>query len=331
MANELFNRHIVLEVGDFRIESKVESGIRQGLSVQFDVERSLSPSPNKARIQIWGLSEDERNQIKAQTGVIRRTSRVPDLKAATATVVTNALLNGISKNTVLVPGITKTKTKIESVHRSIPVKLHAGYLSQKPTLIYSGELTDANTTKPGSEIITTIETGDGQKALRRSRARRSFGPGTKVETVIRYLARQLGMKINNESLIKNAAFEQVGQTYVKGVTLSGRAGHELARIAQACGLEFSIQEGVITFVERGKPVSNEAILLTDSTGLIESPEKGKKGIVRAKALIVPGLVPGRRIRFNDDTIRGFFRAWRVRYEGSMFSQPFYAHVECKEV
>ena len=74
-----------------------------------------------------------------------------------------------------------------------------------------------------------------------------------------------------------------------------------------------------------------AIVLSPETGLLSAPEKSSKGIVSANCLIVPDLLPGRKVQFRNTTVSGFFRIETAKYSGATFGQQWMASLECKEL
>jgi hypothetical protein len=63
--------------------------------------------------------------------------------------------------------------------------------------------------------------------------------------------------------------------------------------------------------------------------MIGSPsiEKNK---LKVKTLIIPDLLPGRRIRVEARAIQGTYRAEKVSYKGELPTGDWYCELECKE-
>ena len=101
------------------------------------------------------------------------------------------------------------------------------------------------------------------------------------------------------------------------------------------GLQLSIQDEQILLLEPGEFLQGRTVVLrppqlnTPGTGLIGSPEPGEDGFINARALIQPGLVPGRRVDLQAENIRGLFRIERVVYIGDTWGPDWYADIEAK--
>jgi hypothetical protein len=52
---------------------------------------------------------------------------------------------------------------------------------------------------------------------------------------------------------------------------------------------------------------NDAIVLDSNRGLVGSPQPGEKGIVEARSLLNPHLIPGRVVSLSSRQATGFYR------------------------
>ena len=86
----------------------------------------------------------------------------------------------------------------------------------------------------------------------------------------------------------------------------------------------------------GIPADERAIKLSPGTGLIGSPQRGKKdtnprrAVINVKSLLIPGLYPGRVVVIESDTIQGGWLCRRVKYTGESTGQSWYADLELEE-
>jgi hypothetical protein len=102
---------------------------------------------------------------------------------------------------------------------------------------------------------------------------------------------------------------------VTGYVASGDAVSQLDRVCRSCGLEWSVQDNQLQLLERGKALQEDGIVLAPGSGLLESPELGKGGVVRCKALMIPGLYPGRRVELRTQHVRGVYRIETTHHKG----------------
>lgn len=211
------------------------------------------------------------------------------------------------------------RSQIESL-ATVPVIVEAGYQGSGTSVLFHGDLRNAATSREGPDLITTIESGDGESGHARSRIHRSFGSETSVEAVLRELARAMQVGIGNAiEAIRAVSLETGPALFRDRVVLSGGVAAELEQLLRSCGLEYSVQGGALQVLRRGQPLAGTAVLLSPATGLIDSPVKElddkKKPIVTAKCLIIPDVYPGRLVKIESERLTGQFRIEHAKYAG----------------
>lgn len=213
--------------------------------------------------------------------------------------------------------------------RVVPVRLEAGYVDGLAT-IFEGDLRDVHTERDGPDLITRLSSGDGERALQRSRVNRSYGPQTSLRQVTEGAITAMRVDVGNAiQAIAAGDFEGAGRLFSEGVVLSGNAATELDGLLASQGLEYSVQNGQLQVLPRGQPLAGTAVLLTAGTGLIGSPSEGSDGIVKARCLMIPDVYPGRRIEFRSTEVSGFFRTETAEYTGDTASDTWGIEVEAK--
>lgn len=263
------------------------------LRVAFEVERDLHAAPNKATVQAWNLTRDHQAQIE---------------QAAEAQVV-----------------------------------IETGYSSDRGLeQIFSGELhrargRSAANGQPGirsdagrTDVVTHVEARDGGTAYQQARVSQSFGPGTRVATVLRACASAMGVGAGNVDDVADVA-ELVagGSTFPEGTVLAGQASRELTRILGALGLRWSVQHGALQILRAGEPLATEAVLLEASTGLVGVPEVGTRGRVKASSLLNTSLAPGRPVVLRSARVSGRYVVHAVKYRGDTYANEWFADCELR--
>lgn len=209
------------------------------------------------------------------------------------------------------------------------VRVEAGY-QDGMTMLFQGNERQTEIVRDDVEWVTKIVASDGIDAIRHRRASRSFGPQTQLRDVVEYLVDAIGVGDGNfEDAISNAAFDDLDSTFPEGAIVHGTAADELTRILNAAGLEWSVQDGVLQLLERGGSLDREAVKLAKGSGLVGSPEVGKRGIVKVKALISPDLMPGRRVQIESDVVTGTYRIEKCEFTGSTRGGDWYANMETR--
>jgi hypothetical protein len=209
------------------------------------------------------------------------------------------------------------------------VSLEAGYVGGT-SLLFRGDLRDVLSTREGSEWITTV-TSDSGRLARKRRILKSFAPGATVQDVLTAAAKAMGVRLGNTAAKTVSAKIQGTQAskFFNGYALAGAIEGELDRLARSCGLEWSIQEDELQFLDQGKPLQELGIELTPDTGLIGSPEPGNKGITEARCLMIPDLFPGRRIRITSEHVTGIYRAETTKHTGNTAERDWYVDLELR--
>lgn len=209
------------------------------------------------------------------------------------------------------------------------VELLAGYeIEDGASVIFSGDLRKASSTRDGPDIITQIEAGDGERSYRRSRINRSFGADTSLRSVVEGVGESMGLGTGNLSeLAGDADFEGLGRTFSEGVVVSGSSREELSGLLDSAGIEWSVQDGNLQLLSRGAALAATAIRLSPQTGLIGSPSIDSEGLMRARALLIPDVAPGRKVEIVSDFVSGFYRVTKATYTGDTASTEWYVDVE----
>ncbi len=214
----------------------------------------------------------------------------------------------------------------------IPVKIEAGY-EEAQSLIWLGDLRTVETTLDGSEWVTDLSSGDGEKAKKKARVAQSFGPGTSPDTVLRALAHAMGIGVGNlEFFAQKQLFDSLArQIASQGIVLSGSAAAHLTRWAESSDLEWSIQDGAIQFTDRGKPLPGQVVLLNAGSGLIGTPSVDNEGLLTVKMLMIPDVIPGSLLVLDSERIKGNYRIQKADYEGDTTGTPWYITAICERI
>lgn len=210
------------------------------------------------------------------------------------------------------------------------VSIEAGY-EEGTALIFRGDLRDVVSVREDTNWITTITSDSGRRA-RKKRILKSFAPGASVSDVLNAAAKAMDVKLGNTATKVVAAKIRGTQSdkFFNGYALAGAIDYELDRLARSVGLEWSIQDDELQFLDKGQSLQGTGAKLAAGSGLIGSPEKGNKGIVEARALMMPELVPGRRCEVVSEHVKGVFRIETAHYRGSTREKDWYVDMQLKD-
>ena len=292
-GQQLRQRIVHVTVGTLLLEGTDGTG----LDVEFKVKKTLKPEPNTCDLHIYNLNEAHRKQLEQ--------SSIPTQSPAT-------------------PAGTGGQV--------VPVKIEAGY-ADAVSQVWLGELRSSQTSHTGTENITFLTTGDGDKAVIRQRVNVSIGAGTTSATAMRTLLKALGIGQGNLpralALLNGSG---VAQIYSKGALLKGLAADHMTDLCRSAGLEWSVQEGQLQVTTLGQPLDGQAILIDAAHGMIEAPTVDTKGILSVTSLMIPGIRPGVKIDVESTTLKGGYRVISCEYEGRTFGEnsPWYIRIEAQK-
>ncbi len=226
----------------------------------------------------------------------------------------------------------KKSNRVALQEKEINTVLRAGYVDNI-SQIFGGQLQRGSSVRDGSDWITSIQSGDSTKAFKSSRISKSFGGPVDVQDVLENVAKELGVGLGNlKDKIAEGGIRAGLSQFSNGFVAVGKTEKVLHRITKAMGYTFSIQDGQLQLLSPGETINpDEAILLSSSTGLIGSPEPGEKGIVKARSLMQPETLPGRKVKIESDEINAFFRIDKVVFSGDTWASDWYSDLEVSPV
>ncbi len=214
---------------------------------------------------------------------------------------------------------------------AVRVELIAGYV-KAPVRVFLGELRNVFSRRDGPDWITYLRSGDGDTAHKFARINEAFAAGTRVDEMIKRSMQSLGAGVGNAiEAMRGGDFNSGWSALTRGITLSGSSTREIEKIFRSLGKEFSIQDGQAQVLDLGKPLAGQVVELTPDTGLVGSPELANDGILKLRALLVPGIAPGRKVSLVSESTRGTFRVETATFTGDTFGQPWYVDAECRRL
>jgi len=215
--------------------------------------------------------------------------------------------------------------------KDLVVFLNVGYETSELSNLFFGDIDAKNgihVERSGPDIITTIEAGDAEKILREANIQIGLAKGATNLQIIAAAAAKLKVATSFKTAIKNVIFQS-------GYSYSGSVKSLLNDMGKQAGFEWSIQNGEILIAGPKETDGQEAVFVSDRSGLIGFPTKTQEKVI-FKSLINPKIRPGRAVRleskiflkdsganvkvektdFNGDTHEG---SWEVKVEGKIIS------------
>ncbi len=210
------------------------------------------------------------------------------------------------------------------------VSLDVGYVGDgNSSRLFTGDLRKAVVARDGVDFVVKITAGDGEHARRTARVSRAFASGTALADVARHLAESMGVGIGNAvEALRGARFASGASGFDGGTVIRGTAGDELTRLCETAQLSWSIQDDCLQLIPLGGSLGRTAILLSPTTGMIDSPEIVDRRTITVKALIQPGLVPGQSVVVDSAVVSGVWRITEAEVSGKTDGTDWYCTMTC---
>jgi len=246
------------------------------LRISFDIKKTAKKTPNRSCIRVWNLQKSTRQELEK-----------PDTQCL----------------------------------------LYAGYSEDMGAqLIFQGGVTYAWSKQDGPDVVTEFELGDGSKQMRDSTISVGYASGVKSTTVLNDVSKQMDMPL----VMPSNAPER---TWQNGLSYYGSATGLLDKVTQGTGLEWSVQNEQIQVIQQGMVTTRQGVELALDSGLVYSPERLRKSANAArskrralegkpeydgwkvKALLMPQLNCGDRLKLSSRFVDGIFRIQELSHKG----------------
>ncbi len=211
-----------------------------------------------------------------------------------------------------------------SKYKRVPVVLKAGY-KDNVGIIFQGDMVRCNHTKEDASWKTTLSCGDGATAIQTKRTNKNYAKGTPVKTVVGDLAKQLRLPSGN----LNNQLDKLNVTLGRSLSISTSPMLAISQILRGQNMNASVQNGALQILKKGAALQKEAISISPESGLMNSPEIGKKGEIVIKARLMPEFAPGRLVHIDSAMYKGFVVIQKARFAGANFGEEWECELECK--
>lgn len=230
-----------------------------------------------------------------------------------------------------VRNMSESTRRLLEQKKIVAVRLRAGY-KDRLFQLYLGTLRAGPSSIEGPDIVTRISSADSEKGIREGRVKVSVPAIPSGGSILTAIAKGLGVDAGNlPQQIGGELDAKIAAMYAGGRPLHGSAARVLSDVCRSTGHEWSVQDGRLLLLQRGKALAGRAILMRADAGMIGSPTVDAKGIVKCRALLVPEIVPGRLVRFDAASLKGFYRIAHVEYTGQTHGNDWFADFHARRV
>lgn len=180
------------------------------------------------------------------------------------------------------------------------IQLDAGYTETlygqgNVSTIFKGYIRDVEHRRESVDIITHIECGDGDKAIREGVVAETMDEGTTPKQMVEKLYEQMEGVDRGDML----GLDDL-PAYKRPVTLYGPVAREMNKLGRSHGFYWSIQNGVLETIPADGFLPQE-FLISPRTGMIGVPTITDSGI-KVSALLNPQIRPNRVIIVESETL-----------------------------
>lgn len=190
-----------------------------------------------------------------------------------------------------------TMTAIQKQY--VTVTLQAGYESQSG-VIFSGDIRQTIIGREsGTDSFFDILASDGAAAYNYAFISTSLLAGTSAQDDVNACAAvmtPMGVSVGQNSKVPAT------QKRPRGKVLHGACKDHLRRTAQTTNVNWSIQDGKLTFIPFTGYLPGQAVVINQLNGMIGTPQQTFEG-VNVKCLLNPNLNVGTRIQLNNSTVQ----------------------------
>ncbi|MBN6711149.1 hypothetical protein JFL47_07885 [Haemophilus haemoglobinophilus] len=188
------------------------------------------------------------------------------------------------------------------------IALSVGYQTLRQ--IYVGEITKVKVKRDNLDFILFLECSDGHQAYTQSMAQTTLKSGATDEDIIKSLQQTMPTVQAGTIDVPNK------RKLPRGRVLNGDSREIISKIAKNNNADWSIQDGNLVFLPRDKVLGDEVVLLSQETGMINSPEQTDDGLELScllnPALQIGGLVEVRSIL---DYFNGQYKIVKLSHQG----------------
>lgn len=204
------------------------------------------------------------------------------------------------------------------------ILFNAGYGSELRTL-FVGYITEVENKKDRTEIITVMTCSDGQEDYQNARVAVTVAKGATDKEIVKQVS---GAMPNTEN--GQQAYTKERQL-PRGKTLVGNARDVLTQVAKNQDADWSIQDGKLVMLPKSYALANnEGFLISESSGMIGSPQKVSDGL-EVKCYLNNMMRIGQLCRIESviKEYAGDFKIVKLQMKGGIKSNDWLCILTCQ--
>lgn len=224
-------------------------------------------------------------------------------------------------------------SRSEFAKMPLRIRLDGGY-DGRFERVFEGDLRWSKSKHDGTEWLTRLECGDGDRAFRFATISKAFRPGADPKVLIGEVAKTMGLEVPSNVAQAKALVNK----FASGVSLDGNSRDEMTKLLKRSGMGWSVQDGRLQILGT-EALEGTAFVISgnaetgDETGMIGAPEisapakPGALPTLKLKHTLFPELTPGRKISLRSAAIQGLFRITQLTHVGDTHGADWYTEIE----
>lgn len=195
-------------------------------------------------------------------------------------------------------------------------RLSVGYNELR--LLYQGDILKPLTKRDKADWISEFECSDGGIDYAGARVWTTLQAGATDADVLAEATKAMTRTKAGVADLASA------RTLPRGKVLMGNARDVVRNVARNSGADWSIQDGELLVLPADKVLPGEGFVLSQDSGMIESPKVSDKGL-EVKCLLNPAIRVGGLVRVESmiESYNGDYKVVQVKYVGDTHTADWY--------
>ena len=215
------------------------------------------------------------------------------------------------------------------------IMIEAGYLPPEGGgnvgILFKGQIRDVKHTREGPDIVTMIDCGDGDKAIRKSTISKTYKKGTPVKEVLEGIYDE--MKKNGISKGEWKLPDDI-KDFKRPYSMCGSCVRQLDTLGRGKKFYWSIQNETMEVIPSDGFLPG-VVLITPKTGMIGTPTITDNG-VKVSLLLNPEVRPNRQVQIESQVMEmnsqgGLYRVSQADYSGDNRGGNFQVSIQGESI
>ncbi|MDE1487649.1 hypothetical protein KKI90_15155 [Xenorhabdus bovienii] len=258
-------------------------------------------------------------QIKLNIGNTKESIEITNLRIAFD--ISKTITSEPNPATIQIYNLNQSHRNLITSKTYDRVSLAVGY--EELRVIYMGDIIEAITLRDGLDFVIQLTCGDGYEAYTSALVNKTLAAGATDTSILAEAAKSMKVGGGVVDLPKDRVLP-------RGKVLTGNARDIMHKIARNNGADWSVQDGNITVLPKSKVLAdNEGFVLSQETGMIDSPEKTDDGL-SLSCLLNPFMRIGGLVRVQSiiSEYNGDYKITELEHSGDFMSDDWTTKITC---